>query len=225
MTLEADHAGVGATDDGHLRIDSRLQRRANLADGLEHADEVGGAATEFGWQQGVLDGQRGNPGALQFGNAHHVERVAVTVVGIGQHRQLGNAADARGLLDELAQGDEVEVRRGQHLQRGHRATENADLEAEIGGDACRHRVEHRRRVEAAVGVEQLAEVAAQVMMRESRHIGSVCCMRCTRVESPCLFISISMLRSCSAIRMAHLPFIRRRRAGGAAHRPCTARWR
>jgi len=179
--LEADHAGVGATDDGHFRIDSRLQRRANLADGLEHADEVGGAATEFGWQQGVLDGQRGNPGALQLGNgAHHVERVAVTVVGIGQHRQLGDAADARGLLDELAQGDEVEVRRGQHLQRGHRATENADLEAEIGGDACRHRVEHRRRVEAAVGVEQLAEVAAQVMMRESRHIGSVCCMRCTQ---------------------------------------------
>lgn len=221
--LEADHPGIRPADDGHFRVDSRLQRRTDLANRLEHADEVGGAATEFGRQQGVLDGQRGNPGALQFGDgAHHVQRIAVAMIGVGQHRQLGDTADTRGLLDELAQSDEVEVRRGEDLQRGHRAAEDAHFETEVGGDARGHRVEHRGGVEAAVGVQQLAKVAAQVVMRESRHIGSMG----ARKGRFALSFHFSVVEKLPGRPNGTFSlFIPRPAPGGAAHRPCTGRWR
>ncbi|MNV64582.1 hypothetical protein D3C71_1572310 [compost metagenome] len=139
-----EHASVGPGNDRQRRIDPRLQRRTDLADALLNRDQVGGLAPELGRQQGVLDGQRSHAGALQFDDrAHDIQRVAIAVVGVSQHRQLRHATNTGGLLDELAEGDQGEVRCSQYLQRSDRTTEDADLEAQVCGNACRHRVEHR----------------------------------------------------------------------------------
>jgi hypothetical protein len=69
------------------------------------------------------------------------------MVGVGQHRQLRDPTNAGGLLDELAEGDQGEVRSSQYLQRSDRTAEDTDFEAQVCGNACRHRVEHRGSVE------------------------------------------------------------------------------
>ncbi|MCY1533941.1 hypothetical protein D9M68_692950 [compost metagenome] len=174
--VHLDHLGVGAGDDRHVLVDPRFQRRADLADAFLDRDQVGGLAAELRRQQGVLDGQRGDAGALQFHHrAHGVQRVAVAVVGVGDHRQAGDAADAGGLLDEFAEGDQGEVRRRQDLQGGDRAAEDADFEAEVGGDARGHRIEHRGGVVAGMGIQQRAKGRTQFMVGSSLHgEGSSC---------------------------------------------------
>ena len=110
------HFGVGAGNDRHFRIDARFQGRADLAHALLDRDQVGGLASELRRQQRVLDGQRGHAGTLQLDHgAHGVQRIAIAMVGVGDHRQAGDATDARGLFDEFAQGDEREIGRRQNL--------------------------------------------------------------------------------------------------------------
>ena len=103
-------------DDGQVRIDARLQRCADLANALVDTDQVGGLAAKLRRQQGVLERQGGHASTLQFDHrAHHIERVAITVVGIGDDGQARYPANARGLFDELAKGDQGEVRCSQNL--------------------------------------------------------------------------------------------------------------
>ena len=97
-------------------------------------------------------------GGLQFlDRAHHVERVAVAVIGIDQQRQLAGAIDAIGLVGELGEGQHDQVGRAEHRERADRAGEHADLEAEILGDARGDRIEHRARMDAAIAREDRAE--------------------------------------------------------------------
>ncbi|MCY1172748.1 hypothetical protein D9M73_128910 [compost metagenome] len=171
--LHRQNPGVGAGDDRHFLIAAGFQRRADLADTFGDRDQVGGFAAELRGQQGVFDGQRGDAGPLEFDDgAHDVERVAVAVVGVGNHRQLGDTADASGLFSEFAEGDQGKVRGAQHLQRCDRTPEDPDFEAQVGGDAGRHRVENRGRVVAGVGGEQLAKIAAQILMGKPGHMSS-----------------------------------------------------
>ena len=171
--LVGQDAGVGARDDRHFRVDPGFQCRANLADAFGDGDQVGGFAAELRGQQGVFNGQGGDAGAFQFNDrAHHVEGVAVAVVGVGDYRQLRNAADTGGLLGELAEGDQGKVRGTEHLQRGHGTTENPHFKTQVSGDAGRHRVEHRCCVVASVGGQQLTEVTAQILMRKPGHTSS-----------------------------------------------------
>ena len=170
--LHAEHAGMGAGDDGQRRIDPSFQRRAELADALVDADQVGGLAPELRRQQGVFQGQRRDAGTLQLHHrAHHVERIAVAVIGIGDHRQTRHPADATGLFDEFTEGDQGKIWRSQHLQRRHRAAKDADLEAEVGGNPRRHRVEYRSRVVTGGRGQQRPKIAAQLVMRNSLHDG------------------------------------------------------
>ena len=114
--LNAKHAGMGSRDDGQVRVDPRLQRSTDLADTFGHADQVRGLAPKLRRQQGVFDGQRSNPRALQLNHGtHHVECIAIAVVGIGDHRQAADSANTGSLLDKLAEGDQGKVRRGQNL--------------------------------------------------------------------------------------------------------------
>ncbi|MNS69182.1 hypothetical protein D3C72_1024880 [compost metagenome] len=164
---------MGAGDDCHFRIAAGFERRADLADAFGDRDQVGGFTAELRGQQGVFDGQRSHARTFEFDDgAHDVERVAVAVVGVGNHRQLGDTADAGGLFSELAEGDQGKVGGAQHLQRCDRAPEDPDFEAQVGGDAGRHRVENRGRVVAGVGGEQLAKIAAQILMGKPGHMSS-----------------------------------------------------
>jgi len=171
--LHRQDPGVGARDDGHFGIDPGFQGGADLADAFGDADQVGGLAAELRRQQRVFDGQGRHAGAFQLDDgAHHVEGIAVTVVGVGDERQLGDATDTGGLLGEFAEGDQGEVGGTQYLQRGHRAAENPHFKTQVRGDARRHRVEDRGGVIALVGSEQLTEVTAQILMGKPGHISS-----------------------------------------------------
>ena len=69
------------------------------------------------------------------------------------------ATRATGLLrGEFGRGQDDQVRRAQHHQRCGRAGEQADLEAEMLGDARRQQVEHGRRVDACVAVQKRAKL-------------------------------------------------------------------
>ena len=92
---------------------------------------------------------RRDAGGLQFlHRAHHVERVAVAVIGIDQQRQLAGAVDAIRLCGELGQRQHDQVGRAQHGERRDRAGEHADLEPQLLGDSCRYRIEDRSRMNA-----------------------------------------------------------------------------
>ncbi|MNK96921.1 hypothetical protein D3C87_1172320 [compost metagenome] len=171
--LHRQNPRVGAGDDCHFRIAAGFQRRADLADALGDRDQVGGFTAELRRQQGIFDGQGRDASAFQFDDgAHHIQCVAVAVVGVGNDRQLGDTADAGGLLGEFAEGDQGKVRGAQHLQRGHRTTQDPNLKPKVGGDARRHRIEDRCRVIAGVGSEQLTKIATQILMRQPGHMGS-----------------------------------------------------
>ena len=102
-------------------------------------------------QHRVLDHQRGNAGGFQFlHRAHHVQRVAVAVVGIDHQRQLAGAVDAIGLGGEFRQRQHDQVGRAQHRERGDGPGEHADLEAEVLGDAGGDRIMDRARMDAVV---------------------------------------------------------------------------
>ncbi|MNZ48420.1 hypothetical protein D3C78_661660 [compost metagenome] len=168
--FDRDQRRVGPGDDRKLRIDPCLQGCANLPDALGNTDQVGGLTPELGRQQGVFNGQRGNTGALQFGNrAHHVQGIAITVVSVGNHRQLRHTANTRGLLSELAEGDQGKIRCSQHLQGSDRTTQNTYLETQVGGDTRRHRVKHGSRVVTGRGSKELTKRATQVLVGGSWH--------------------------------------------------------
>src|SRR5690606_39163595 len=66
------------------------------------------------------------------------------------------------------------VRRGQYLQRGNRATQDTYLETEVGSDARRQRAEDRRGVVAGAAAEQFTKGVAQLMGGSSGHGSPVC---------------------------------------------------
>ncbi len=145
---------MGAGDDCQFRVTPGFQGRADLADAFGNGDQVRGFAAELRRQQGVFDGQGGHAGTFELDDgAHDVECVAIAMVGVGDHRQLGDAADAGGLLGELAEGDQGEVWGTQYLQRRDRPAENTHFKPQVRRNARRHRVEDRRRVVAGVGCE------------------------------------------------------------------------
>ena len=55
-------------------------------------------------------------GSLQFNHrAHHVQRIALAMIGIGNDWQTADTTNTRGLFDKFAKGDQREVRGGQNL--------------------------------------------------------------------------------------------------------------
>ena len=139
------------------------ERGLHLADALFEGGEPGLGGAERRRQVGVLDAEPRHARRLELlDRALHIERIAVAVVGIDQERQSTGAVDAIGLARELAQGEHDQVGRTQHGERGRRAREHADLEAEILGDAGRDRIEHRAGMDAALACEDSAEALAAV---------------------------------------------------------------
>jgi hypothetical protein len=93
-----------------------------------------------------------SPAAPRFKFLHgaaDIERVAIAMIGIDQHRQRRSARHPPHLFGKLRQRDQGNVGIPQHRERSHRAAEHADLEAEILGNADRGRVIDRARPDAA----------------------------------------------------------------------------
>src|SRR5438132_1590825 len=68
-------------------------------------------------------------------------------------RLVAPAREASDLRGEVVQRQDDEIRRAEHRPRGDRAREHADLEPQRFGHARRHRVEHRRGVDAGTAFE------------------------------------------------------------------------
>ena len=159
----ADLHGAGAAGDGEQRILAAGQRRLHLADALGDRGEAGLGRAVRRRQVGVLDAHAGNARRLELlDRAFHIERIAVAVVGVDHQRQAAGAVDAVGLGGELAQGQHDQVGGAQHGERGGRAREHAELEAEVLGDPGGDRVVHRAGMDAAAAVEDGAEALAAV---------------------------------------------------------------
>ncbi len=84
------------------------------------------------------------------------------MVGVDHQRQVAGAVDAIGLAREFTEGEDDQVGRAQHRERGRRAREHADFEAQILGDAGGDGIEHRAGMHAAVAGEDRAEALAAV---------------------------------------------------------------
>jgi len=155
-------------------ITSAGSRRAHLAGALLQRQEPGLRPLPEGLRQrGILDGQRRHTGGLQLlDRAHHVQRVAVAVVGIDHERQLTRPRDPPALVGEFRQRQHDEIRRPEHRQRGGRAAKHADLVAQVLGDPGREGVEDRGRDDAPVGLDIGAEALAA---GGEGHVGASLC--------------------------------------------------
>ena len=124
-------------------------RGAHLADALLQAQQLGPALAVAERQHRVLDRQRRDARRLELlDRAPDVQRVAIAVVGVDHEGQRGGARHAPALVGELGQRQHDQVGRAQHRQRGRRAADHADLEADILGQPDRERVEDRGRHQA-----------------------------------------------------------------------------
>ena len=89
----------------------------------------------------VFEEQPGGAGAvIEFDGAQHVQRVAVTGVGVDQHRPRGQATDAPRRVGHLGLGQIAEV--GLAEQRGGDAesAHEQHIEAGLVRQACAHAV-------------------------------------------------------------------------------------
>ncbi len=137
QSVRARHqdAGVLGRLDGRADLHARfLARQARLAGGRE-----------FARRDLVLDEHRGGAGATI--GPHHaldVHRIAVAVIAVGQHEQVGRGAvhHVEG-IEHLAERDEIEIRAAQAACGDARAREESRLEAlavsQLGGEPIPYR--------------------------------------------------------------------------------------
>ena len=154
---------AGAAGDAQCRILAASQGRLHLADALGDRRQPRLGRAERRRQVGVFQAESADARRFQLlDRALGVERIAIAMVGVDHQRQVAGAVDAIGLAREFTEGEDDQVGRAQHRQRGRRTREHADLEAEILGDAGGDRIEHRAGVHAAVSAEDRAETPAAV---------------------------------------------------------------
>ncbi|MNN33490.1 hypothetical protein D3C81_1472520 [compost metagenome] len=106
---------------------------SQFADAFLDANKRKGWASERSWQESIFQGQCSNADALQLRySTHDVKGVAVTMIGIGNHWQLGDPTDTPCLLNKFAQRDQRDIGGTEHMQRGNGTAKDTDLKAEIG---------------------------------------------------------------------------------------------
>jgi len=72
------------------------------------------------WQQRILDGEARRSGHFKFLHSPaHVQRVAVAVIGIDQHRQRRGARHPPHLLGQFTQRDQRDIWIAKDCQRRH----------------------------------------------------------------------------------------------------------
>jgi hypothetical protein len=145
--------------DNQRRILTPLEGRFHLADSFVDRQHPRRPHRAEGLRQvGILNRQCGDAGGLQLlDRPLHVQRVAVAMIGIDEQRQVARAVDPVGLLRELRQCKDKQIRRAEYGERRHRARKHADLETDILGDTRRNWIEDGPRVNADFGLEQGAE--------------------------------------------------------------------
>ena len=139
--------------DGGADLHARLgARQAGLAGGGERAR-----------RDLVLDQHRGGAGAaIGAHRALHVHGVAVAVVAVGQHQQVGRRAmhHLEG-IEHLAERQEVEIGTAQPARRHTGAGQEGGLEARLGGELGGQAVLDRRHDDQA----GLGQQGAQALRR------------------------------------------------------------
>ena len=109
-----------ASDDHQRRILPRHNRRVQLARELRHRNEFLALLLAIArWQERVLDGQSGHPGRFQFlDRSHHIQGIAVAMIGVDHQTQGTGTSDAVDLLGKLGQGQDHDVRGAEDGTRG-----------------------------------------------------------------------------------------------------------
>ena len=128
----------------------------------------------------IFNGECSNPGGFQFlHRAHHIQRIAVAVIGIHHQRRRPGAADAARLFGKFRQRHQNKVGRAQHGDGGDGARKHRGFKTKIGRDSRRNRVMDRSRVHAGIPGKNGAKTRAS--RRGIHHsgipfplLGSVC---------------------------------------------------
>ena len=128
----------------------------------------------------VFNGECGNPGSFQFlHRAHHIQRIAVAVIGIHHQWRRPGAADAARLFGEFRQRHQNKVRRTQYGDGGDGTRKHRGFKTKIGCDSRCDRVMNRSRVHTGIPGKNGAK--ARASRRGIHHsgipfplLGSVC---------------------------------------------------
>ena len=89
--------------------------------------------------------------------AHHVQRIAIAVIGIHQQAQVADAHDAPHLIRKIRQRQQNKIRRRQRGVRRHRPRQNTQLVTHALGNTGRQGVIDAGRGQALSAVENGAE--------------------------------------------------------------------
>jgi hypothetical protein len=171
-----DGARVGAGDDHEVVRAARLDRGPHLLDHLICRDHVLARQMPAALRRHlVLEMERRHPGRLVLADcAHDVERVAVAVVGVGDHGDADGLHETAGVVDHLAERQQPDVGASQERRRGAVAGHVHGFEARLLDQPRRQRVVGAGRDDGVRACEQLAEASrAAVVLRDLWHTTGV----------------------------------------------------
>ena len=167
-----DRARVGAGDDHELRRAAGLDRGAHLLDHLARRDHL--LAVHVAAALGrhlVLEVEPGDAGRLVLADrAHHVERVAVAVVGVGDHRDPDGLHEPPRVAGHLVEREQADVGPPEQRRRRAEARQVDGREARLLDQPRRQAVVGARRQHRLAAGQQLAQRGpAAVALRQLRH--------------------------------------------------------
>ena len=144
------------------------------------AEQAGLPAAMGAGQVCIFNSECGNPSGFQFlHRAHHIQCIAVAVIGIHHQRRRPGAADAARLFGKFRQRHQDKVRRAQYGDGGDGARKHRRFKTKICCDSRRDRIMNRSRVHTGVPGKNGAKTRAS--RRGIHHsgipfplLGSVC---------------------------------------------------
>ena len=149
--------GIGARDDQQVRVAARVDCGFDLADHFRRADDLlAFIVPAFLRADLVFDMERGNTALLVLAHAaHHVDRIAVTGVHVGDDRNIHGFDRARNEQQVLGHGQQADV----GITAGARVAAAGEINRiEAGGlhQPCGQRVVGAGRDQVTGRAEQLA---------------------------------------------------------------------
>ena len=179
--IQADQIhSAGARHNDQVWVFPRGKRRMDFAEPGIQAEQARFARAMCAGQVCVFNGEGRNAGGFQFlHRAHHIQRIAVAVIGIHHQWRRPGAADATCLFGKFRQRHQNKVRRAQYGDGGDGTREHRRFKTNIGCDSRRDRIMNRSRVHTGIPGKNGAKTRAS--RRGIHHsgipfplLGSVC---------------------------------------------------
>ena len=156
---------VGASDEDEILVRPRIRRGLDLGDHVPRGNQLlaGEMATALR-QHLILEVDCRDAGAfVELHGAAHVERAAIAVIGIGDHRDVADGRDACRVVDHLGQRQQADIRHAEPRGGGAGARHVHRLVAVLRDEAREERIDDAGRHDRAAAREQMAELVVVLM--------------------------------------------------------------